>query len=119
MIVRMMGSAILPSLLRQDPRYFYKGKGTTRSRIIYALESAVICKGDNGQWQPNYSHVLGNFSAAGISNIYYPPASRGGLLVVRNGLINTAGNAGANVIREFILKRLTPKVPDYKSGDKP
>jgi hypothetical protein len=118
-IDRMMGSAILPSLLHQDPRYFYKGTGSTRSRIIYALKSAVICKGDNGNRQPNYSHVIGNFAAGGISNLYYPSANRGAWLTIRNGLIDTAGNAGANVIREFLLKRLTPKVPDYEHGQKP
>ena len=42
-----IGSAILPSLLKQDPRYFYKGTGSTRSRILYAIANAVICKGDN------------------------------------------------------------------------
>lgn len=109
---RMVSSAILPSLFHQDPRYFYKGTGTKRSRIIYALRSAVICKGDNGNWQPNYSHVIGNFAAAGISNIYYPEASRGAWLTFRNGLISTAGNAGADVIREFLLKPLTPKAAD-------
>lgn len=113
---RMMGSAILTSLLHQDPRYFYKGTGTKKSRIIYALESALICKGDNGEWQPNYSHVIGNFAAAGISNLYYPSASRGAWLTFRNGLINTGGNAGSNVIREFLLKRLTPKAADGKQA---
>ena len=40
----MIGGAILPSLLKQDPRYFYKGTGTTRSRILYAIANSVICK---------------------------------------------------------------------------
>ena len=51
----MIGGAILPSLFKQDPRYFYKGTGTIRSRAMYAIANAVICKGDNGRWQPNYS----------------------------------------------------------------
>src|ERR1043166_5419267 len=36
----LIGSAILPSLLKQDPRYFYKGTGSKRSRILYALANA-------------------------------------------------------------------------------
>ncbi|MGA9989275.1 MAG: carboxypeptidase-like regulatory domain-containing protein, partial [Terriglobales bacterium] len=36
-----IGSAILPSLLKQDPRYFYKGTGSKRSRILYAIANAV------------------------------------------------------------------------------
>src|SRR5690348_13289163 len=38
-----IGSAVLPSLLKQDPRYFYKGTGSTRSRMAYAIKNAVIC----------------------------------------------------------------------------
>jgi hypothetical protein len=73
-----IGSAILPSLLKQDPRYFYKGTGSKRSRILYAIANSVICKGDNGHWQPNYSNVLGNLAAGGISNLYYPSQNRNG-----------------------------------------
>ena len=43
-----IGGALLPSLLHQDPRYFYQGKGTTRSRLMHALSSAVVIRGDNG-----------------------------------------------------------------------
>src|SRR5262249_45203324 len=54
-----IGGAILPSLFKQDPRYFYKGTGSKKSRLMYALANAVICKGDNGKWQANYSGMLG------------------------------------------------------------
>src|SRR3984885_2808620 len=47
-----IGGAVMPSLLKQDPRYFYKGRGSKRSRILYAVASSVKCKGDNGRWQP-------------------------------------------------------------------
>src|ERR1700756_28708 len=53
-----IGGAVMPSLLKQDPRYFYKGSGSKRSRILYAVVAgSVMCKGDNGHWQPNYSNV--------------------------------------------------------------
>ncbi|HLI76747.1 MAG TPA: carboxypeptidase-like regulatory domain-containing protein, partial [Acidobacteriaceae bacterium] len=48
-----MGGAVLPSLFHQDPRYFYKGTGSTRSRFLYAISRAVITRSDNGQNQPN------------------------------------------------------------------
>src|SRR4029077_10209307 len=73
-----IGGAILPSLLKQDPRYFYKGTGGKRSRILYALANSVICKGDNGHWQANYSGILGSLAAGGISNLYYPAKDRNG-----------------------------------------
>jgi hypothetical protein len=115
-IGRMIGGAILPTIFHQDPRYFYRGSGSIGFRALYAIGSAIVCKGDNGRWQPNYSHVLGNFAAGGISNLYRPDADRGPLLAINNALIHTAGNAVANLIREFALRGVTTKVPDYATG---
>lgn len=107
----MIGGAILPSILHQDPRYFYKGTGSIRSRALYAISTVVICRGDNGRWQPNYSNVLGNLAAAGISNIYYPASNRNGAQVtVDNALIGTATGAIGSLIQEFLIKKLTPAV---------
>jgi hypothetical protein len=113
---RMFSSAIFPSLFHQDPRYFYKGSGTIRSRALYAISAAVIARGDNGRWQPNYSEIFGNFAAGGLSNVYYPAASRGLSLTITNALIETAGRAGTNLVREFVLRGLTSKVPNYANG---
>ncbi|HEX3570449.1 MAG TPA: carboxypeptidase-like regulatory domain-containing protein [Acidobacteriaceae bacterium] len=60
-----LADAVFPSLLHQDPRYFYKGTGSIRSRALHAIASVVICNGDKGRWQPNYSNVLGNLRLAG------------------------------------------------------
>ena len=104
-----IGSAILPSLFKQDPRYFYKGTGTKRARILYALANAVICKGDNGHWQPNYSSILGSLAAGGISNLYYPAQNRDGTeLTFENALIGVGANAAANLLQEFVIRKLTP-----------
>ncbi len=109
-----LGSAILPSVLKQDPRYFYKGTGSTRSRILHALASPIICKGDNGRWQPNYSYVLGNFAAAGIANLYYPSSDRNGTgLVVGAALTRLGENAVAAVFQEFIVRKLTRNLPAH------
>ena len=107
-----IGSAILPSLLKQDPRYFYKGRGSTPSRIVYAIVNAVICKGDNGRWQANYSNILGNLAAGGISNLYYPAQDRNGVgLTFENAAIGIDENAVANLFQEFVIRNLTAKVP--------
>ncbi len=105
-----LGSAILPSILRQDPRYFYKGTGTKKSRLLYALSSPFVCKGDNGSWQPNYSYVIGNFAAAGIAYTYYPASNRGGWLVAETALIRFGENSLASVLQEFVIRKLTPRV---------
>ncbi len=105
-----MGGAVLPSLFRQDPRYFYKGTGTVRSRLVYALSRAVIARGDNGKWQPAYASILGDLSEGAISNLYYPESDRHGAgLTVENGFLGVAGDALNNVFQEFILRRLTAK----------
>lgn len=108
-----IGSAILPSLLKQDPRYFYKGKGSVRSRFFYAIANAVICKGDNGHWQTNYSALLGGLAAGGISNLYYPATDRGAELTFENAAIGIGTSAAANILQEFLIRRLTPHAPTY------
>jgi Carboxypeptidase regulatory-like domain len=105
---------ILPTLLHQDPRYFYKGTGSIRSRTLYAIgTSTVICKGDNGKWQPNYSNVIGTFAAGGISNLYYP-TQNGASLVFYNGLINIASEAANGIIQEFVLRHFTSHAKKQK-----
>ncbi|MFZ0284226.1 MAG: carboxypeptidase-like regulatory domain-containing protein [Terriglobales bacterium] len=108
-----IGGAILPSLLKQDPRYFYKGTGTTRSRISYAIANSVICKGDNGHWQVNFSNILGNLAAGGISNLYYPDDDRNGAaLTFENAAIGIGANAISNLFQEFVVRKFSRKVPN-------
>jgi hypothetical protein len=107
-ISTMIGAAILPSAFHQDPRYFYKGTGSIGSRALYAISTVVICRGDNGRWQPNYSNVLGNLASAGISNIYYPSTNRNGAQVtIDNALIGTAEGAISALIQEFVLRKVS------------
>ena len=107
-----MGGAVLPSLFKQDPRYFYKGTGTTRSRLFYALSRTVICKGDNQKWQPNYSSVLGDLAAGGISNLYIPERDRhGARLTFENAGIALATTAVISVLQEFVLHKVTSHRP--------
>jgi hypothetical protein len=103
----MVGEAILPSLLHQDPRYFYQGTGTTRSRVFHALSNAFICKGDNGRLEPNYSNIGGDLAAGAISNIYYPQSNRGVGIVFENALISGGGRMVNGIVQEFLLRRFT------------
>ncbi len=109
LIGTMIGGAILPALFKQDPRYFYKGTGSKRSRVFYALANAVVCKGDNGRWQPDYSGILGSLAGGGISNLYYPAGSRDGAwLTFENTFIGIGGSAIGNIFQEFVVRKLTP-----------
>jgi hypothetical protein len=105
-----IGGAILPSVLKQDPRYFYKGSGSKRSRLLHALAaSSVTCKGDNGHWQPNYSNVLGSFAAAGIATAYIPAIDRRnvGSFIVSSALIRIGETSLGGVLQEFVFPKLT------------
>jgi hypothetical protein len=111
-----IGNAILPSLLKQDPRYFYKGSGPVRSRLLYALASSVICKGDNHRWQPNYSFILGSVAVGGISSLYVPSGNASGAsLVFQNALIRIGQGSLGGVLQEFIIPRLTPHLHHRKA----
>ena len=115
---RIIGSAILPSLFHQDPRYFYQGSGGVGSRTWHALTSALVTRGDNGKLQPNYSHLLGNLAAGGIANAYHPESSRGLGLTFQTLGITTGANAIGNLFREFVLRSLEPSVPGFANGKK-
>jgi hypothetical protein len=109
-----IGGAILPSLLHQDPRYFYQGTGTTTSRLRHAFASPFICKGDNGHLQPNYSTVGGDLISAAISMSYIPRSDRSASNFVGNVAIGTIERMVSTVLQEFVLARFTHKAGDAK-----
>lgn len=113
---RIIGRALLPIVFHQDPRYFFRGSGSVGARAWYAIREAVVCRGDNGKTQPNYSHVLGNFASAGLRNLYLPPESQKGSEVLLNGFTLTGLNALTDLVREFLPRRAITNVPDYKKG---
>ena len=114
-----IGGAILPSVLKQDPRYFYKGKGNVGSRLLYAISSPFFCKGDNMRWQPNYSNVGGAFASAGISYLYYPETNHNGAgLVFQNSMIRLGEMSFEGVLQEFVIRRLTPRIKKHASDQR-
>ena len=103
----MIGGAILPSLLHQDPRYFYQGTGTTASRFRHAVLNTFVARGDNGKSQPNYSSLGGVLASSSLANLYYPRSNRGAGLVFGNFAIGIAERIGASVAQEFLLGKFT------------
>jgi hypothetical protein len=114
----MLGGAILPTLFHQDPRYYYRGSGSITHRALYAITRAVITRGDNGRWQPNYSGVLADLSTGAISNAYHPSTDRGLGLTFGNTGLATIGGAVSNLVQEFVFRRLTTNIPTYAVGKK-
>ena len=68
--------AVFPSLLRQDPRYFQRGRGGFLRRFVYAGSRIFVARGDSGGTQFNYSEFAGNATAAALSNLYEPASTR-------------------------------------------
>jgi hypothetical protein len=103
--------ALLPSVLNQDPRYFFRGTGSTVSRIGYAISTAVVRKADSGHWQPNYSGIFGGLAAGALTNLYYPAQDRRGFsLTLKNSAFALATSAAAHLAQEFLFQKVTTHV---------
>ncbi len=111
----MIGNAILPVILRQDPRYFRLGHGTFDHRLFYAVATSFICKHDNtGKWEPNYSNVGGNIISGAISNLYYPDSKNGIAQTFEAGITVTLEGTFGATLQEFwpdISRKLFHKDP--------
>src|ERR1700733_5642924 len=101
----LVGGAILPSILHQDPRFFYQGTGMKKSRILHAFSYPIICRGDNGHLQPNYSSLGGFLVSGAIANAYFPESNRGPGLVFSIALVDLAANMANGLLQEFVLRR--------------
>ena len=112
-----VGDALLPSILHQDPRFYYKADGSFQSKFFYAITRSFICKGDNGHWEPDFSAVLGHFAAGGIANLYLPKQNRSDWnTTLENGLIGIGFDAFANILQEFVLPKFTPALSHRRFG---
>ena len=97
----VIGNFLLPVILHQDPRYFRRGTGSIKSRVIYSALTTFICKGDNGKTQINVSNVAGNFLSGALSNVYYPSNERGVSLTVENAVTVTLEGMLGGQLFEF------------------
>ena len=71
-----MTTAVFPSLLHEDPRYYQLAKGSFSHRAYYAMNRLFVSRTDAGSSSFNYSEFVGNAAAAAISNIYHPAQDR-------------------------------------------
>ena len=95
-----MTEAIYPSLLRQDPRYFRRGRGSTMTRLGYAAGQLFWTHTDSGGMQFNFSEVGGNATAVAISNAYYPENRDASDALVKLGS-QLAVDMASNILKEF------------------
>jgi hypothetical protein len=101
------GGGVLPALFHQDPRYFYQGTGTNRSRLFHALSAPFVCRGDNRRTEPNFSTIGGDMISAGFSTLYYPRNDRTWTFFGENVMISTIERTASTVTQEFVLRHFT------------
>lgn len=96
------GNAVLPVLLKEDPRYYRMGSGSFVRRFGYSATTALWCRRDNGTWGPNYANVAGNFISGGISNFYYPDEDSGVEKTIIGAMTVTAEGVIGSELIEFL-----------------
>jgi hypothetical protein len=98
-IGNFFGNAVLPVVLKEDPRYFQKGSGNPVGRMLWAASSTFWCRRDNGKWGPNYANVGGNMIGSAIARAYYPASERDAYDTIMDGFtVSVEGIVGAEVI---------------------
>jgi hypothetical protein len=111
-IENFMTEAVVPSVLKQDPRYFRMGSGSFFKRTGYAVSRIWVTRTDTGGTTFNFSEIGGAGASSLISNLYYPPEnrtlsknlSRWGILVGEDTFFNLLKEYWPD-IRQKVLKR--------------
>jgi Carboxypeptidase regulatory-like domain len=103
----LIGSAVLPSLLHQDPRYYYQGSGSVKSRFLHALSIPILCKGDNGHTQFNISSIGGDLASGALAEFYTPASNRGVGMFLNSTLAVTGVRLLNSLLQEFVYGNLT------------
>lgn len=108
------GDFLLGAALHEDTRYRRAGPGHAFwSRVGHATRSGFLTQKDAGGMTVNWSNIAGTAISAGISNVYYPPATRNaqaaaihfGTSVVGTGLGNLAPEFWPD-FRSWVTRRL-------------
>jgi hypothetical protein len=96
-----MTEAIVPSLTREDPRYYTLGRGGFFKRSGYAVSRLLITRTDSGNHTFNISEIVGNGAGAGISDTYYPSRERTWTKTGQKWLTQIALDGAFNILKEF------------------
>jgi hypothetical protein len=98
---RFFQSFLLPSILKEDPRYFRKGQGGFGNRFAYSISRVLVTRTDSGRQSFNFSAVGGAFAGAALSNTYMPDVNRDARRTAVSAALSLATTAGWHVLSEF------------------
>jgi len=116
-IGNMLAEGIMPSLLKEDPRYFRKVNGTFWNRFGYSITRVLIAKNDKGNPCVNFAEIGGNGIGAAIAAAYYPDGRTYKDTFQRMGT-SIATDTISNVLKEFWpdVRRHIASGPRFESG---
>lgn len=100
-IENYMVEAIVPTLTKQDPRYYTLGHGGFFKRTGYAVSRLFVTKNDAGNWTFNVSEIVGAGAAAGISNTYYFDQTNVWVKTYQRWISQMIQDAASNIAKEF------------------
>jgi len=92
---------LLPTVLKQDPRYFRNPDLPFLKRTLYSVSRVVITRSDSGKQTFNASQVLGAAASQAISDIYVPGHQQGLWPIGRRIAFDLAIDSGFNLFYEF------------------
>ena len=93
---------LVPSLTRQDPRYYRMPKASIPRRIANAIVQPVWARSDKGTPMPNYGDLIGIPAAITLANVYVPGREQGVGPTVESSAIAIASSPIDNFISEFL-----------------
>jgi len=114
-----MADFFLPTITREDPRYFRKGPGTSGNRFLYAISRVVVARTDHGTPTLNISELAGTMASAEFAQVYLPKGDRNTKTLAIGAFLSIAEDAGINILKEFgpdWHKKFRVKVPKRTPG---
>ncbi len=93
--------ALVPSVTREDPRYYTLGRGGAVKRTAYSVSRLLITRTDAGNKTFNFGEIVGNGAASGVSDLYYPRNERTWTKTGQKWLVQVSLDGVSNVVKEF------------------
>jgi hypothetical protein len=92
---------LIPSLLKQDPRYYRNPNLPFVPRAVYAMSRVLVTHADDGHETFNCSKIIGGSISQALSDLYVPAQRQGLHPIIDRVAFNLVRDAGFNLVHEF------------------
>jgi hypothetical protein len=93
---------LVPSLIRQDPRYYRMPKASIPRRIANAIVHPVWSRSDNGNHMLNLAELLGIPATIAVANVYVPGRKQGIGSIAESSAVAIASSPIDTLTTEFL-----------------